>query len=65
MFEKSEQTMSELRDIVLNIPSPWRMTICAGAGKLLGDLYMIEIAIYEKVEAHIRIKYPELASKMN
>ena len=40
VFEKSSQTMSELNDIVLNMPSPWRMAICAGTGKLLGDLYM-------------------------
>ncbi len=137
VFEKSLKTVNELNDIVQNIPSPWRMTMCAGAGKLLGDLYMsverimrlfvedvykekivkdeswhqrlmdtgmargllpdgidspmhemrrfrhrlmhgygVEmneeklrtaipeaIAAYEKVEAHLRAKYPELATK--
>lgn len=40
VFDKSRQTMDELDDILHNVPSPWRMTVCAGAGKLLGDLYM-------------------------
>ncbi|MDL2264157.1 DUF86 domain-containing protein [Synergistaceae bacterium OttesenSCG-928-I11] len=40
VFDKSRQTINELREIIREEPSPWRMRINAGAGKLLGDLYM-------------------------
>lgn len=40
IFEMSHQTIEELDDIIRTIPSPWRMSLNAGAGKMLGDLYM-------------------------
>jgi uncharacterized protein YutE (UPF0331/DUF86 family) len=137
VFDKSSQTIEALKAALQDAPGSWSMTICAGAGKLLGDLYMsvenilrlfIEgvhgekivkdeswhkrlidagnakellplgiddtlqnmrnfrhrllhgygldmdedklrtaipeaIAVYEKVEAHIRLKYPELENR--
>jgi uncharacterized protein YutE (UPF0331/DUF86 family) len=137
VFDKSRQTIEALRTTLHSTPDSWNMTVCAGVGKLLGDLYMsIEqiirlfvesvfcekvvkdeswhkrlidagktkgllplgidgtlqnmrsfrhrlihgygvemdenklretipeaITTYEKVEAHIRLKYPELACK--
>lgn len=40
VFEKSRRTVSELRSAVRDLPAPWSLTVCAGAGTLLGDLYM-------------------------
>lgn len=40
VFEKSRRTVSELQATLQDIPAPWSLTICAGAGMLLGDLYM-------------------------
>lgn len=40
VFNKSRQTISELKGIIREEPSPWRIRINAGAGKLLGDLYI-------------------------
>ena len=40
VFEKSRRTVSELQTARQDIPAPWSLTVCAGAGILLGDLYM-------------------------
>lgn len=40
VFDKSRRTINELQEVIREEPSPWRMRINAGAGKLLGDLYM-------------------------
>lgn len=40
VFEKSHQTIKALDGLMRDKPSPWDMVLCAGAGKLLGDLYM-------------------------
>ena len=40
VFEKSRRTVSELQTALQDIPAPWSLTVCAGAGMLLGDLYM-------------------------
>jgi hypothetical protein len=137
VFDKSSQTIEALKDTLQGATDSWSMTVCAGSGKLIADLYMsienilrlfiegvhgerivknefwhkrlIEagnakgliplgiddalqsmrsfchrlihgygldmdedklrkaipeaIAVYEKVEAHIRLKYPELANR--
>jgi uncharacterized protein YutE (UPF0331/DUF86 family) len=40
VFDKSNQTICELEEMLRNSPSPWRMVISAGVGTLLGNLYM-------------------------
>ena len=40
VFEKSRRTASELQATLQDIPAPWSLTVYAGAGMLLGDLYM-------------------------
>ncbi len=40
VFEKSRRTVSELQTALQDIPAPWSLTVCAGVGMLLGDLYM-------------------------
>ena len=40
VFDKSRQTIEALKTTLRSTPGSWDMTICAGAGKLLGDLYM-------------------------
>ena len=40
VFDKSRQTIETLKTTLHSTPGSWNMTICAGAGKLLGDLYM-------------------------
>lgn len=40
VFEKSRRTVSELQATLRDIPAPWSLTVCAGAGMLLGDIYM-------------------------
>ena len=40
VFDKSSLTIGALESTLRNTPSPWDMTVCAGTGTLLGNLYM-------------------------
>jgi len=40
VFDKSRQTIEALKTTLQSTPGSWDMTVCAGTGKLLGDLYM-------------------------
>ena len=40
VFDKSRQTIEALKTTLHSAPGSWGVTVCAGAGKLLGDLYM-------------------------
>lgn len=40
VFDKSRQTVGALESTLHGRPSPWDMTVCAGTGTLLGNLYM-------------------------
>jgi uncharacterized protein YutE (UPF0331/DUF86 family) len=40
IFDKTRETIAELEAAISSTSSPWRLTVCAGIGMLLGDLYM-------------------------
>jgi uncharacterized protein YutE (UPF0331/DUF86 family) len=40
IFDKSHQTIKALETTLQNAPNSWNMTVCAGAGTLLGNIYM-------------------------
>lgn len=40
VFDKSRLTVDALKTTLRDTPGPWDMTICAGVGTLLGDIYM-------------------------
>ncbi|MDR3331553.1 MAG: hypothetical protein LBT08_02895 [Synergistaceae bacterium] len=40
IFDKSRQTISEIEAVLGDTQSPWRLSVCAGVGTLLGNLYM-------------------------